>query len=54
MFYLQVYAGVYPLDASDFESLNDAMEKLTLNDASVPVQKESSEALGMGFRFLLR
>lgn len=45
-----VYAGVYPADGSDFEALNHAIERLTCNDASVSVSKESSGALGMGFR----
>ena len=45
-----VFAGIYPIDASDFEDLRDAIEKLTLNDASVNVEKESSAALGLGFR----
>lgn len=45
-----VYAGLYPLSADEFEGLSRAVERLTLNDASVEVKKESSEALGMGFR----
>ena len=45
-----VFAGIYPVDASDFELLQDAIEKLTLNDASVKVEKKSSVALGLGFR----
>lgn len=45
-----VFAGVYPIDASDYQELRDAIEKLTLNDASVTVEKESSAALGFGFR----
>lgn len=45
-----VFAGIYPIDASDFEFLQDAIEKLTLNDASVKVEKKSSIALGLGFR----
>lgn len=45
-----VFAGIYPIDASDFELLRDAIEKLTLNDASVRVEKKSSVALGLGFR----
>ncbi|HBS48503.1 TPA: elongation factor 4 [Candidatus Dependentiae bacterium] len=45
-----VYAGLYPIEASDYENLRDAIEKLTLNDASVHVEKESSVALGIGFR----
>lgn len=45
-----VFAGIYPVEASDFEMLQDAMDKLTLNDASVKVEKNSSLALGLGFR----
>ncbi|KAL3693291.1 hypothetical protein R1sor_006942 [Riccia sorocarpa] len=45
-----VFAGVYPADGSDFDALNHAIERLTCNDASVSVSKESSGALGMGFR----
>lgn len=45
-----VFAGVYPVDNSDYEDLRTAIEKLTLNDPSVNVEKESSAALGLGFR----
>jgi GTP-binding protein LepA len=45
-----VFAGIYPVDSEDFEMLQDAIEKLTLNDASVRVEKKSSAALGLGFR----
>ena len=45
-----VFAGIFPVDSSDFELLRDAIEKLTLNDASVTVEKKSSPALGLGFR----
>lgn len=45
-----VFAGLYPVESSDFESLNDAIGKLTLNDASVRIEKKSSAALGLGFR----
>ncbi|KAF3341578.1 translation factor GUF1 [Carex littledalei] len=45
-----VFSGLYPADGSDFDSLNHAIEKLTCNDASVCVSKETSTALGMGFR----
>ncbi len=45
-----VVAGIYPVDTSEFEELRDAVEKLTLNDPSVNVEKESSTALGFGFR----
>ncbi|CAD6342061.1 unnamed protein product [Miscanthus lutarioriparius] len=45
-----VFSGLYPADGSDFEALSHAIEKLTCNDASVSVTKETSNALGMGFR----
>jgi len=45
-----VFAGIYPIDSEDFEQLSDAIEKLTLNDASVTVEKKTSAALGLGFR----
>lgn len=45
-----VFAGVYPTDNSEFEQLRTAIEKLTLNDASVSVEKKTSAALGLGFR----
>jgi elongation factor 4 len=45
-----VFAGIYPVDNSEFELLRTAIEKLTLNDASVTVEKKSSAALGLGFR----
>ncbi|XP_020268823.1 translation factor GUF1 homolog, mitochondrial isoform X2 [Asparagus officinalis] len=45
-----VFSGLYPADGSDFDALNHAIEKLTCNDASVSVTKETSTALGMGFR----
>ena len=45
-----VFAGIYPIEASEFDELRDAIEKLTLNDPSVHVEKESSIALGLGFR----
>lgn len=45
-----VFAGIYPVENSDFELLRDAIEKLTLNDASVTVEKKTSPALGLGFR----
>jgi translation factor GUF1, mitochondrial len=45
-----VFAGIYPVDTADYEDLRDAIEKLTLNDPSVNVEKESSDALGLGFR----
>jgi elongation factor 4 len=45
-----VFAGIYPVDSTDFDLLRDAIEKLTLNDASVTVEKKTSNALGLGFR----
>lgn len=45
-----VFAGIFPVDNTDFDFLRDAIEKLTLNDASVSVEKKSSPALGLGFR----
>lgn len=45
-----VFAGVYPADGSDYEALCSAIERLTCNDASVSIAKESSGALGVGFR----
>lgn len=45
-----VFAGVYPADGSDFEALSHAIDRLTCNDSSVSVTKETSGALGMGFR----
>jgi translation elongation factor EF-4 len=45
-----VFAGLYPADAGEYERLKDAIDKLTLNDASVIVQRESSIALGLGYR----
>ena len=46
----QVYAGLFPVSADDFESFRDALAKLTLNDASLFYEPESSDALGFGFR----
>jgi GTP-binding protein LepA len=45
-----VFAGVYPIDAEDYEELRNSMEKLQLNDASLTWEPESSMALGFGFR----
>jgi GTP-binding protein LepA len=46
----QVYAGLFPVAADDFEDFREALEKLTLNDASLVYEPESSDALGFGFR----
>ncbi|XP_070959812.1 translation factor Guf1, mitochondrial isoform X1 [Oncorhynchus clarkii lewisi] len=45
-----VFAGMYPMDQSDYSALRSAVEKLTLNDSSVTVQRDSSLALGAGWR----
>jgi translation factor GUF1, mitochondrial len=45
-----VFAGLFPTNNEDFEELREAIEKLTLNDASVTVEKKTSVALGLGFR----
>jgi len=46
----QVYAGLFPVSSDDFEDFREALQKLTLNDASLQYEPESSEALGFGFR----
>ena len=46
----QVYAGLFPVSSDDYESFRDALSKLTLNDASLFYEPESSDALGFGFR----
>jgi GTP-binding protein LepA len=46
----QVYAGLFPISSDDFENFRDALEKLSLNDASLFFEPESSDALGFGFR----
>jgi translation factor GUF1, mitochondrial len=45
-----VFAGIFPIDANEFQQVQEAIEKLMLNDASVTVEKTSSAALGIGFR----
>jgi GTP-binding protein LepA len=46
----QVYAGMFTVSSDDFDNFRDALEKLTLNDASLAYEPESSDALGSGFR----
>jgi len=46
----QVYAGLFPTSSDDFEDFREALQKLTLNDAALQYEPESSDALGFGFR----
>jgi GTP-binding protein LepA len=46
----QVFAGLYPVEANEYEALREALEKLHLNDSSLHYEPETSQALGFGFR----
>ncbi|GHW02588.1 hypothetical protein AGMMS50249_3740 [candidate division SR1 bacterium] len=45
-----VYAGVYPIDSTEYDKLKDSLEKLSLNDSAIEYEIEDSGALGLGFR----
>lgn len=45
-----VFGGIFPIDSSEYQNLKDSLEKLQLNDSSLTVEPESSQALGLGFR----
>lgn len=45
-----VFAGIYPMDSSEFDNLKDALYKLQLNDSALTIEQDSSHALGFGFR----
>jgi GTP-binding protein LepA len=46
----QVYAGLFPVDSSDFEPFREALQKLQINDAALFFEPDTSDALGFGFR----
>ena len=45
-----VFGGIFPVDANDYHPLRESLEKLQLNDSSITIEKDSSSALGLGFR----
>ena len=45
-----VFGGIFPVDANDYHQLRESLEKLQLNDSSITIEKDSSSALGLGFR----